>query len=184
MLWIILACLALLAIVFVTSSPPRAPRIAIPTVPPPPATSGDKPLGVPGHVVEAIYSVVEGQDASFPEATLSEVPSAAEQRHVLERLAGRMSDGTPCTFVPGQVMKARKETSTGGRVVYTMVCLMHERSTGVSVRLSIRAQVSREAPEPRCIGIRFDDLSSQPGKHEPERVGEVPAGEAAPIHMW
>lgn len=181
MLWLILACLAFLALFFVLTARQEAPRIAVPEVPPPPATKGDAPLGVPGHVVEAIYSVVEGQDATFPEATLADIPTDQEQRYILTTLTKRMSDGTGCSFEPGQVMKARKETSTGGRAVYTMVCLVHERTTSVTVRLSLRVQVSRERPEPRCIGIRFDPLTGEPTSNEPERIGSVPYGEPVEI---
>lgn len=184
MLWLILLLLACLAIVYVTSSHPHVPRIAVPPIPDPPATKDEKPMGVPGKVIDAIYSVVEGEEAVFPEATLAEIPSEEEQRYVLTTLTERMSRGTSCEVFPGQVLKARKDTSTGGRTTYTFVCLLHERTTGVSVRTSIRARVSRERPDPRCIAIRFDELEDEPGSDEPARAGDVPAADPGPYNAW
>jgi len=161
-----------------------------PWCPPPPpahllADLGDEettPLGVPGDMVRAIYSVVDPPLCTtrpdMPQA--KSVPDTRDVRHIITQATRRMrSKGSTYEFHPGHVVYSVLYTDSRGMGTYYITCMIHEKTTSITARIAMKASmlVGSDDP-PRILNISFDPQHADPDSDEPCRAGNVPPHEA------
>lgn len=141
------------------------------------------PLGVPTELIRTVYSVVEPpictDDPDRPQAPT--VPEPSDTRHILEQATRRMQSSM-YTLTPGNVISSIAYIDTKGIGTYYVTCMLHESSTGITMRIALKARYRPGSGEPPAIlNIRFDPQHADRVDGEPCRSGTVPSPEAVSV---
>ena len=143
------------------------------------------PLGVPTDLIRTVYSVVEPpictDDPDRPQAPA--IPDRSDTRHILEQATRRMVSPT-YRVSPGHVISSVVYIDTKGIGTYYVTCMLHESSTGITMRIALKARYQPGSGEPPAIlNIRFDPQHADRVDGEPCRSGTVPRPEAVHVQQ-
>lgn len=168
-------------------APPKA--VCPPPTPPPVVVdslgSGDTtPMGVPTALIRAIYSVVEPptcvEDPNRPQA--KGIPESADVQHILTQVTRRINDSASSFRVAhGAVIHSVMYTDTEGIGTYYITAMLHEATTSISIRVSIKARMASATDAPRILNVSFDPQSADADPTDPTGVGRVPYADAKPL---
>lgn len=134
------------------------------------------PLGVPADMIRAIYAVVDPPLCEAERPTAKATPSAGDVRHITTQACRRMSQGSDYDFHAGNSVYSVVWVDGRGVGTYYITYMIHERTTSITTRVSLKASMPVESDDPpRILNISFDPFDAEPDSDEPCRAGAVPA---------
>lgn len=145
-------------------------------------------LGVETNLIRSLYSVVEPPSCvPDPERPHSQaVPDFADVDRIVKHVAHEASRTSPYTFIPGNIVHNTVFVDGKGEGEFYVTCMMHEKRTATSIRVSLKARMSMGAdespPPPRILHMNFDPQDTARLPTEPCRSGTVPSADNKMLH--
>jgi len=141
-------------------------------------------MGVPTALIRAIYSVVKPptciEDPYRPQA--KGIPDSVDVQHILTQLTRRINESSSFRVSHSAVIHAVVYTDTEGIGTYYITTMLHEATTSISLRVSIKARMPVTSSEaPHILNVSFDPQSADPDPTDPSGVGRVPYADAKPL---